>query len=132
MENDSTTLAPWASQSQSQSQQQALTVNIQNSGNPDLELRILNEMYSAGRQLGRLTAVISFLLEDYEQNADTSSNPAVKTAIDDFKAMVADIQKEKLKRTPENFIRQLEQIQKEDSAAFANLREKLQDWLNKT
>jgi hypothetical protein len=103
---------------QSQAQQQQISINFQNSSDPTLELRILNRVHSAGRQLGRISAVVEVLLDA------VAGHPALTTeagsaAIAQFQKMVKDIEDSKQGYATDYFIAQLEALRTEDPAAYA-------------
>jgi hypothetical protein len=79
-------------QTQSQRQEQLVTINVQSSGDPVLESRILNGKYGVGRQLGALAAVVEVLLAAHE-GRPRAENTA--DAISKFETIQAAIRREK-------------------------------------
>lgn len=106
---------PDNTQSQSQSQALNLTLHLgQNTSDPQLEQQVFNELYSAGRQIGRVTAVLDVLL------AAVAGNPALQsaeaaTAIAAFQQMQADIARVKEERA---LIKQLQDLRVSDPAGY--------------
>lgn len=111
---------------QTQTQEQTVTINLQNSGDPELEHRIFSQVHGVGRQLGRVAAVVEALLAAHEADPGFVPSPDARAAIDSFKLMQADIAREKRRRDPaERLIEQLEALRKDDPQAFASLRGRL-------
>jgi hypothetical protein len=102
-------------QTQSQSQTLNLTLNLgRNTNDPQLEQQVFNEMYSAGRQIGRIAAVLDVLISATNMR-DALQSVEAKAAIDDFKEMQSDIQRVKDERS---FIKQLEDLRVSDEPAY--------------
>jgi hypothetical protein len=100
-----------------QNQAQQLTVNFQNSSDPKLELQILNQMHSAGRQLGRISAVVDVLLGAVAGN-NALATDAASTAVSQFRQMLAEIAEQKRAHSTDYFIAQLEALRREDLNAY--------------
>jgi hypothetical protein len=115
-----------ADQKQQQWQEQNVTINVQSSGDPRLEGRILNELYSAGQQLGSLAAMIQLLLAT--RSPDFLLTPEQVTALGEFEAMQRAIGDEKRRRRPARIVEQLEQLPPGDPEA-RKLRAELREWL---
>jgi hypothetical protein len=115
-------------QKQKQSQEQNVTISVQSSGDPQLEGRILNELYSAGKQLGSLSAVIQLLLAT--RTADFLLTPEQLTALSEFEAMQRAIEEEKRRRRPARIVEELEQLPS-DAPEARKLRGELREWLAK-
>jgi hypothetical protein len=114
---------------QNQAQQQQLTVNFQNSSDPNLELRILNQVHSAGRQLGRISAVVDVLLAAVADNAELATE-AGSAAVADFRKMLAEIAEQKRAHSTEYFIAQLEALKRDDLAAYEKTAARLRAFLD--
>jgi beta-phosphoglucomutase-like phosphatase (HAD superfamily) len=120
------------SQEQSQGQSQALNlvVNLDNSGNPQFEQHVFNNLYSVGRQLARVSAVLEGVLSALEGNAALQA-PVAANAIDEFKQMQRAIAKAKDERKPEQAImRQLAELSKSDPDEHARVSAALRSYLN--
>jgi len=102
---------------QNQTQLQQLTFNFQNSSDPNLELRILNQVHSAGRQLGRISAVVDVLLDAVAGNYALGTVEG-RAAIDDFRKMESEIAESKRAYSTEYFIARLEALRREDAPAY--------------
>jgi thioredoxin-like negative regulator of GroEL len=113
-------------QQQRQRQEQNVTINVQSSGDPQLEGRILNELYSAGRQLSSLAAVIQLLLAT--RTADQLLTSEQSAALAEFEAMQRGIDEEKRRRKPARIVEALERLPPGDPAAI-ELRRELREWL---
>ncbi|MEY4578786.1 MAG: hypothetical protein RL701_3489 [Pseudomonadota bacterium] len=102
-------------QTQSQSQTLNLTLNVgRNTNDPQLEQQVFNEMHSAGRQIGRIAAVLDVLISAGNMR-DALQSVDAKAAIDAFKEMQSDIQRAKDERA---FIKQLEDLRVSDEVAY--------------
>jgi len=113
---------------QNQSQWQSVTVNVAAAGDPALEARILNEVYSTGRQLGRLSDVLALLIAA-RSDAAVVDGAAGRGVLNDFFAMRDEIEKAKAEREPEHFTDQLEQLRATNREAFGRVHERLGAWL---
>jgi len=111
---------------QKQHQKQNVTVNVQSSGDPALESRILNELYSTGKQLGSLAAVVQLLLAT--RLPDYLLTPDQLEAQAKFDAMQAEIAAEKRRRKPTRIAEELEGLAPDTPQARA-LRNELRGWL---
>jgi hypothetical protein len=118
-----------ASVGQSQAQQQQININFQNSSDPNLELRILNQVHSAGRQLGRISQVIEVLLDAVAGNAALTTE-AGSAAVDQFRKMVKDIEDSKQGYSTDYFLAQLEALRTKDPAAYAATAGRLRAFLD--
>jgi len=116
-------------QSQSQNQSQVVTLNLQNSSDPRLEAEILGKLHSAGRQLGRISAVVELLVQASAEHA-ALRDPAAVEVLTAFRSMQDDIERAKRARRPEHYIAELERLRSEDPQAFAQLARELRDWLD--
>ena len=119
-------------QKQSQSQTQALTLTLnlgQNSSDPELERKVLNEMYSAGSQLGRISDVIEVVLR-----ALATSTPVpidADAAVQAFRAMQREIAAAKQTRAPElRFVRELDALREHDAPAYERTLRQLREYLD--
>jgi len=115
--------------SQSQAQQQQVTVNFQNSSDPYLELKILNQVHSAGRQLGRLSAVVEVLLEAATGSSALTTDSAM-TKVNQFRKMLEEIAESKRSHSTEYFIAQLEALRREDASAYEATASRLRAFLD--
>ncbi len=113
---------------QTQTQQQTITVNLQNSSDPQLELEIFNQLHSAGRQLGRMSDVLDILLQAMADNPALNT-PDASAAIEDFRAIRRDIAQLKRSRSPAHYIAQLESLRQSDAVAFQAVITALRQWL---
>lgn len=113
-------------QDQKQHQEQNVTINVRSSGDPQLEGRILNELYSAGKQLSSLAAMIQLLLAT--RSPDYLLTPEQMTALAEFEAMQRTIEGEKLRRKPVRIVEALERLPPGDPEA-QRLRAELREWL---
>jgi len=111
---------------QNQSQAQTVTINVQSSGDPQLEGRILNELYSTGKQLSSLSAVIQLLLAT--RSADFLLTADQVTALNEFEAMQQRIEEEKRRRKPGRIVEELERLAP-DAPEARTLRAELRAWL---
>lgn len=109
---------------QTQQQVQVIHLNLTNSGDPELEARILREKYSAGRQLGRISAVVEVLL-DGRTDSSVFERAESKSAIDGFRSMVSEIDAVKRRAQPEELVQQVEALKQNDPAAFARIEAQL-------
>jgi len=114
---------------QNQAQSTQLTVNFQNSSDPNLEVRILNQVHSAGRQLGRISAVLNVLLDALAGNTALST-VAGSTAIEDFRKMENDISESKRAYSTDYFITKLEALRREDVTAYEATARRLRAFLD--
>jgi len=118
-------------QQQSQTQTQVVTLNLQNSSDPGLEVEILGELHSAGRQLGRLSSVVDLLLRVQEDHP-ALRDPAATQVVTAFRSMRDDIERAKRARRPDKYIEEFERLRAKDPEAFAHLTRELRDWLERT
>src|SRR5262245_3739160 len=103
-------------QSQQQSQALTLTLNLDNSGDPQLEKHIFNDLFSVGRQLARISAVVEVLIKALEGNP-VLQVPDAWSAIEAFAQMQRDIVKAKYESRPEQaIIRELVELERDDPA----------------
>lgn len=118
-------------QTQSQTQSLQLTLNLgQNSGDPELERRVLNELYSAGSQLGRVADVLELLIRAAEGSPALQSHEA-ELALAAFREMRSKIAELKLARSPEQrFIAELDALKLRDRAQYDRTREVLHRYLD--
>ena len=65
-------------------------INLGTSSNPQVEHRILDEVGSYGRQLGRISEALEVLTDQLDRSA---LKPAERDAIDAFRGQMADIRK---------------------------------------
>lgn len=114
---------------QNQAQVQQVTVNFQNSSDPNLELRILNQVHSAGRQLGRISAVIDVLL-DAVAGSGALTTQAGSAAIDAFRRMEREIAESRRAHSIEYFIARLEALRREDVTAYDEAANRLRAFLD--
>lgn len=121
---------PLPGQSQSQSQEQVVTVNLNSSSDPELERRIFSQVHSAGRQLGHLAAVVKLLLDAREADPSFAQSEEAQATLEAFKAVQADIAREKKRRDPERLIERLENLKTTDPTTFTAIRERLRKWLD--
>ena len=129
MTTDTPPSAP--AQGQTQSQSQAITINLQNSGDPGLEHRIFSNVHGVGRQLGKLAAVVDVLVAaQQEADPDFAQTPQARAALDAYRQMQADIEREKRRFDPQRYVEQLETLRADDPQAFAAFRERLRAWLD--
>lgn len=119
------------SEQQTQMQSQVITVNLQNSSDPALEVEILGNLHSAGRQLGRISAVIELLLRASRDHPALQEPEAVRT-LTAFQSMRDDIDRARRAHMPEHYIRELERLRRLDPEAFAHVAQELSDWLERT
>ena len=117
------------SNTQSQVQQQSVTVSIESSSDPDLERRIFSQVHSAGRQLKTISAVIEVMLAALQSDPNFAKADPAQSAINTFKNMQLDILRAKCMRDPDKLVSQLAALQQIDPATFANVRDRLRDWL---
>jgi hypothetical protein len=117
---------------QSQTQQQLITINLESSGDPELERRLLNGRHGVGRQLGELSAVVEVLLAAHEKGAAPAEADA---AVEKFKKAQAEIRREKRLRERERLLQTLEKVQRLERAEARDVEEArkairaLRDWL---
>ncbi len=111
---------------QRQRQEQNVTINVHSSGDPKLESRILNELYSTGKQLSSLSAVVQLLLAT--RSADYQLTPEQFEALGEFEAMQRTIEDEKRRFKPARIADQLERLPPEAPEA-RQLRDELRGWL---
>jgi hypothetical protein len=121
---------PAPSQQQTQRQDQVVTVNLNSSGDPELERRIFTQVHSAGRQLGSLATVVQLLLDTQRAVPGFASTDEDKASIDAFEAMQADIAREKRRRDPELLIERLEALKTTDPTTYSAIRDALKHWLS--
>ena len=115
---------------QSQSQTSSVVVNVGKTSDPALERRIFSEVASAGRQLGRMSAVLVLLIAAYEQNASGQIGAEEVKAIAAFREMREQIETEKRERSPERIIEALEIMRREDNRTFQEVALRLSQWLS--
>jgi hypothetical protein len=120
---------PTFGQSQAQQQQQQVTINFQNSSDPKLELKILNQMHSAGRQLGRISAVIEVLLAAVDGSSALATESG-SAAVNQFRKMIQEIEKSKAHHSIDYFIAQLEALRRDDPAAYTKTESRLRAFLD--
>lgn len=127
MSNDTASLV----QNQSQYQEQTITINLDNSGNPELEHSILSK-HGVGRQLGNITAVVGVLLDAARHaNPGFGQSQEAKDAIQKFEDMQVDIADKKREFEPEALIiKRLEALRDSDEGAFNAACLKLRGWLD--
>jgi hypothetical protein len=113
---------------QSQGQSQSVTINVNSSGDPELESRILNGKHGVGRQLGALSDVVAVLLAAHE-NAAVPAGAA--DAFVKFKQVQADIAEEKRRREPSRLLEELEAAEGKDASESLRLCQALREWLGK-
>jgi hypothetical protein len=117
-------------QSQEQSQALTLTLNLNNSGDPQLEQHVFNDLFSAGRQLARISAVIEVLLKALE-GSPALQLPDAWSAIEAFAHMQRDIARAKDERRPEQaIIRELGDLGRNDPAEHARVIAALREYLD--
>jgi hypothetical protein len=114
---------------QQQQQQQIVNVNVPGSGDPALEAHIFQKLYSAGRQIGQISAVVEVLLAGWNP---ALASPDANAAIEAFRAMQREIAEAKRERArdPERFVQQLETLQQEDQVGFQRVADRLRSWLS--
>ena len=117
------------SQMQKQVQQQFLTVSIDSSSDPDLEQRIFSQVHSAGRQLKTISSVVEVLLAALPAVPNFVQSDSMRSAIDAFEKMQFDILRAKGQLDSDKLVSQLEALQKTDPPKFADVRDRLKDWL---
>ena len=113
-------------QSQRQLQEQLLTINVNSSGNPDLESRIFNRVHGAGRQLGALSAVVELLLRSLPVPQGNEEAAAIET----FRSIQADIAREKELCAPATIVEELRRAGADPQRA-RQLRADLRAWLDR-
>jgi hypothetical protein len=128
--SDGTTANPSQSQTQTQSQTTSLLVSVQGSSDPALERKIFAEVASAGRQLSRISEVLSILINVYEQSAEGKIEPDAAEQIKAFKEMRLQIAQHKKNRSPERIIEALESMRQEDNKTYILVASRLKKWLN--
>ena len=117
------------SQNQQQEQQQFVTVSIKSSNDPDLERRIFSQVHSAGRQLKTISSVVEVLLAALKAGPNFVQSDSARSAIDAFEKMQLDILRAKGQLDSNKLVSQLEALQKSDAPKFAEVRDRLKDWL---
>jgi hypothetical protein len=117
------------SNTQAQTQIQLLTVSVESSGDPDLERRIFSQVHSAGRQLKTISAVVEVLLAALAADPNFAQTEPAKSTIEAFKNMQLDILRAKCLHDPNKLVSQLDALQHVDPTEFANVRDRLKDWL---
>ena len=115
---------------QSQSQTASVVVNVDKMSDPALERRIFSEVASAGRQLGRMSDVLEFLIIGYEQATPNPMSADAIEAIQAFRDMRKQIEQQKLERSPERIIESLENMRREDNETYQVVAARLRQWLN--
>jgi hypothetical protein len=105
-------------------------VNLNSSSDPELERRIFSQVHSAGRQLGHLAAVVQLLLDAREADPSFAQSGEAQARIEAFRAVQADIAREKKRRDPERLIERLENLKTTDPTTFTAIRERLCKWLD--
>jgi hypothetical protein len=111
------------SQEQIQSQKQAvnLTLNLNNSGDPQFEIHVFNELYSAGRQLARVSSVLEVVLKALDGSPELQL-PEAWSEIEAFKHMQSDIARAKEERRLEQtIIHDLSELSHTDPAEHARV-----------
>lgn len=117
-------------QQQQQNQALALTLNVHNSGDPQLEQHIFNDLFSVGRQLARVSGVVEVLLKALEGNPALQVPDAWST-IEAFAHMQRDIVKAKYERRPEQaIIRDLVELEGSDPAEHSRVTTALREYLD--
>jgi hypothetical protein len=120
------------SQSQSQTQTLNLSLSIDNSGNPELERRVFNDVHSPGRQLSRISAVVEVLLNAVEGHI-ALQQPAAVASLQAFRELQRDIEAAKLAFTPEQqIVTQLRELAARDPAAHARATATLSSYLQES
>lgn len=104
-------------------------INVQSAGDPALERKIFGSVHSAGRQLGRLSAVVDLLLAQQRANPAFAADPAARAAVAAFEEMQRDIEREKQARDPQRIIDALEHMRQVDPDAFRVLLPRLCEWV---
>jgi len=121
---------PGATQAQSQNQsinnQPQFTVNIATS-NPELERRIFSGVHSPGRQLARLADVLEALIAAVPA---VVQSPQGSQAVEAFRSMQADIEREKHRGDPRYLVEQLKELQSREPQTFTAVTTELRTWLN--
>jgi len=112
---------------QSQSQSQVISINVSNSGDPELEGRILNGAYGVGRQLGTLAAVVEVLLARHTGGAEPADADQTITRFRDMQSAIAE---EKRQRGPSRIVEQLQAGTPIDGAEARELCAQLRTWLD--
>jgi hypothetical protein len=110
-------------QEQYQSHNQAvnLTLNLNNSGDPQFELHVFNELHSAGRQLARVSSVVEVVLKALEGNTALQL-PDAWNAIEAFKEVQHDVARAKeQRRLEQTIIHELDELSKRDPAEHARV-----------
>ncbi|HKU43784.1 MAG TPA: hypothetical protein VJR89_36745 [Polyangiales bacterium] len=117
-------------QSQQQSPALTLTRTLASSGDPQLEQHIFNDLFSAGRQLARISAVVEVLVKALEGNPALQV-PDAWSAIEAFAQMQRDIVKAKYESRPEQaIIRELIELECDDPAEHARVATALREYLD--
>ena len=114
-------------QTQTQHQSQVISINVSNSGDPELEGRILNGAYGVGRQLGALAAVVDVLLAS---RAGLAEAPEAAQVIEKFRTMREAIAQQKRERQPARLVEQLQSGMITDRAESLALCSELRAWLD--
>jgi hypothetical protein len=114
-------------QTQSQHQEQLVTINVQSSGDPVLESRILNGKYGVGRQLGALAGVVEVLLAAHEGRPRSES---AADAISKFETTQAAIRREKDVRRAARLLDTLAGAGAADPAKARKACRELRQWLD--
>ncbi|MDB5896718.1 MAG: hypothetical protein JWP41_320 [Ramlibacter sp.] len=76
-----------------------VNINMGHSSNPQLEQRILDEVGSYGRQLGRIGEALEVLLDQVKLGRLDAGQ---KAALDDFRFQMAEVKRLKAKAPPVN------------------------------
>ena len=113
-------------QNQSITNQPQFTVNIATS-NPELERRIFSGVHSPGRQLARMADVLEVLIAVVP---DVAQSPEGTKAVEAFRSMQADIEREKHRGDPRYLVEQLKELQGREPQTFATVLSELRSWLN--
>jgi hypothetical protein len=104
-------------------------INVQSAGDPALERKIFGSVHSAGRQLGRICAVVELLLAQRAGDPAFAADPRERAAVQAFQEMQRDIQREKQARDPQRIIDALEHMRQVDPDAFRELLPRLSQWV---
>jgi hypothetical protein len=111
------------SQEQSQRQKQAVNhnLNLNNSGDPQFEMHVFNELHSAGRQLSRVSSALEVVLKALDGHA-ALQQPDAWSAIEAFKQVQHDIARAKEEhRLEQMIILELSELSERDPAEHARV-----------
>jgi hypothetical protein len=90
---------------------------------------ILNQVHSAGRQLGRISAVLDVLLDAVAGN-DALTTPSGSTAVGAFRQMESDIEAAKREYGSDRFITELTALKRDDPESYTELAGRLRTLLD--